>query len=149
MIDEKEISKIFPEEIVESNVSIKKENQFLDWERAGILFDNNLIPSQQGIYIEIIVNNNNYPEDIFNMEYAIFDNVGYINWTRIHEDYRRLKISSRIRRKVVNQLFSSGCSEIFTIPSSKAGEELIKSQEFNKTNIQPDNNSYTIYSRIK
>lgn len=123
--------------------TVNDKSTFLDWERAGVLFENRLIPSQHGRYSEIVVKEDG--KNIFEMKWAIFDDVAYINWIKIDKKHRRKGIASSVRRKVVNGLFSEGCREIFTIPSSSAGESLVKSQGFSKTNVQPQEN-YTIYS---
>lgn len=141
------IKEHFPEDSNDLDVIFYQEPQFLDWERAEILFENNLIPGQQGTYMELNVESEG--ENIFEMEFAIFDNTCYINWIKIHKKYRRKGISSKIREKVIQFVFSRGCREIFTLPASLAGEKLAISQGFKKTNIQPEESRFTIYSYLK
>lgn len=141
----KDIKEYFPEEPDNLDVTFHRENQFLDWERAEILFENRLIPTQQGTYMELnVVKNSSY--NIFEMEWAIFDDICYINWIKIDREYRRKGISSKIRKEVIEFSFSQGCREIFTLPASVAGEKLATSQGFEKTHIQPDESEFTVYS---
>lgn len=139
------IKKIFPDG-ENHKVVINQDNKFLDWERAGVMFDNNLIPSQYGLHTEIIIQNSN-SDMIFKIEWAIFDNLAYIHWININKKYRKRGISSTIRKEVIDWIFSYGCVEIFTIPSTEAGRKLARSQGFTKTKIQPGNPEYTVYSR--
>ena len=146
MIDKNLVPDLFPTSRDNLNVNFRRENQFLDWERAGILFDNHLIPSQQGVYMELIVKQVDESRRVFEMEWAMFDDTGYINWIRMNEELQGQGISKELRRMVINGLFSIGCVEIFTIPSSTAGENLAKSQGFIKTETQPEKGEYTVYS---
>lgn len=143
-IDVNLIRELFPDN-KDFNVIINQKNKFIDWERAGVLFDNHLIPSQQGLYMEITVQNEN-KDNVFEIEWAVFDNVAYIHWIKIKEKYRRQGISSTVRNDVIKWIFSYGCNEIFTLPSTAAGESLARSQGFSKTDIQPDEPQYTVFS---
>lgn len=143
-IDVNMIRELFPNN-KDFNVVINQENKFIDWERAGVLFDNHLIPSQQGLYMEITVLDKN-KDNVFVIEWAVFDNVGYIHWIKIKEKYRRQGISSKVRNEVIKWMFSYGCDEIFTLPSTTAGESLARSQGFTMTDIQPDEPRYTVFA---
>lgn len=65
------------------------------------------------------------------IEYYMMSNgIGYIKRTEVDRRFRREGVASEMRQDVLDDMKEQGMEVVYTYPSTRAGEELAKSQGF-------------------
>lgn len=73
-------------------------------------------------------------DTVCEIDYMVFEDIGYIHWTSVPEEFQNKGIATVVRESVVEDLFTSrNVDVIYSYPVSEVGRMLAENNGFNPT----------------
>lgn len=121
------------------NVLVERQTCSVDCRELRILIQEGYLPSRSSEETivpqlnEVKVSGRSDKQEIFNLVVYYLRNTCYIHKIWIHPRYRGNNISESIVHNVSELMQSRGFSNIVSVPLTRAGKELLKSCNFNRS----------------
>lgn len=130
-VDQKELADIFDVETADISIDKDEHSHSITEEALEKLYEADIVTSTSGtkVTLEAYVSGNTVCE----IDYMIFDSVGYIHWTSVPEQHRNKGVATTVREGVIRDIISRGVSDIYSYPASETGLLLARKQGFSQT----------------
>lgn len=121
------------------NVCVERQTRSIDCREIRILIQEEYLPSRSSEETvvpqlnEIKVSARGDKQELFKLVIYYLESTSYIHKIWIHPRYRRNNISKEVILNISEQLRSGEFSNIVSVPLTRAGKELLKSCNFNRS----------------